>query len=163
MPSIQPQCSTQSAWKQCGARHARLNRVKCTVARRFAQSTSEWPKTLPRGFNGGRSPLGLSFSPIFLQTKKDGATGGRESSSAAGKNVQRKMEPPEGVGLGERLVKNVQRKISPPEVVGLVERLVKNVQRKMEPPEGVGLVERLVKNVQRKISPPEGVSKRECR
>ena len=34
-------------------------------------------KTLPRGSNGGRSPLGLSFSPIFLQTKKDGATGGR--------------------------------------------------------------------------------------
>ena len=37
-----------------------------------------YTKTLPRGFNGDRSPLGLSFSPIFLQTKKDGATGGRE-------------------------------------------------------------------------------------
>ena len=68
--------STQSAWKQCGARHARLNRVTRTIARRFAHSTSEWPKTLPRGSNGGRSPLGLSFSTIFLQTKKDGAPGG---------------------------------------------------------------------------------------
>ena len=35
--------STQSAWKQCGARHARLNRVKCTVAR---------PKEVPLGENG---------------------------------------------------------------------------------------------------------------
>ena len=37
-----------------------------------------------------------------------------------------------------------QRKMEPPEVVGLVERLVKNVQRKMESPEGVGKVERYV-------------------
>ena len=49
--------STQSAWKQCGARHARLNRVKCTVAKWFAQSTSEWPKTLPPGDSrGSQSP-----------------------------------------------------------------------------------------------------------
>ncbi len=122
--------STQSAWKQCGARHARLNRVKCTVARRFAQSTSEWPKTLPRGSNGGRSygapaeaqrsgfggerrssgttellPLkakrrmwslrrrGVSFSTIFLQTKKDGAPGGRWKSSAVGKHVKPLIPP----------------------------------------------------------------------
>ena len=62
-------------------------------------------KTLPRGSNGDRSPLGLSFSPIFLQTKKDGATGGRSSRRAAGKNVQRKMESPKGVRLAERPVK----------------------------------------------------------
>ena len=97
--------STQSAWKQCGARHARRNRVKCTVAKWFAQSTSESTKTLPRGSNGGRSPLGLSFSPIFLQTKKDGATGGRWFSSAAGKNVQRKISPPEVVTRRSRPVK----------------------------------------------------------
>ena len=87
-PYLSWQCSTQSAWKQCGARHARLNRVKCTVAERFAQSTSVWPKTLPRGSNGGRSPLGLSFSHIFLQTKKDMAVGDRWKSRATGKNVK---------------------------------------------------------------------------
>ena len=31
---------------------------------------------------------GTPFSPIFLQTKKDGATGGRQLPSAAGKNVK---------------------------------------------------------------------------
>ena len=89
--------STQSAWKQCGARHARLNRVKCTVAKWFAQSTSEWPKTLLRGSNGGRSPLGLSFSPIFLQTKKDGATGGRWFS----REVDKKRATKDGA-VGDR-------------------------------------------------------------
>ena len=45
-------------------------------------------KTLPRGSNGGRSPLGLSFSHIFLQTKKDMAVGDRWKSRATGKNVK---------------------------------------------------------------------------
>ena len=49
-------------------------------------------KTFPRGSNGGRSPLGLSFSPIFLQTKKDGATGGRRISRAVSKNEKRKTK-----------------------------------------------------------------------
>ena len=71
--------------RQGAARHARLNRVKRTVAEWFAQSTSEWPKTSPRGSNGGRSPLGLSFFDIFLQTKKDIAPGGRRNSRAVGK------------------------------------------------------------------------------
>ena len=44
-------------------------------------------KTLPRGSNGGRSPLGLSFSPICLQTKKDGVPEGRRNSREAGKNA----------------------------------------------------------------------------
>ena len=84
------------------------------------------------------------------------ATGGRWTSRAAGKIVQRKMESPKGVGLVERLVKKVQRKISPPEVVGLVERLVKNVQRKMGPSETVGLAERQVKpyNLKQKTDRP---------
>ena len=47
-------------------------------------------KTLPRGSNGGRSPLGLSFSPIFLQTKKDGAHGVRRLSREVCKNVKPK-------------------------------------------------------------------------
>ena len=38
---------------------------------------------------------------------------------------QRKMGPPEVVGLVERVVKNVQRKISPPEVASKVARQVK--------------------------------------
>ena len=104
--------STQSAWKQCAcARHARLNRVTRTVAKWFAQSTSEWPKTLPRGSNGGRSPLGLSFSPIFLQTKKDGATGGRRFSREVSKIVQSKDTPPEVSGQASRPVKTKNPKI----------------------------------------------------
>ena len=75
MPPIQPQRSMQRQGDK-RQRRSRRNRVTRTVAKWFAQSTSEWPKTLPRGSNGGRSPLGLSFSPIFLQTKKDGAPGG---------------------------------------------------------------------------------------
>ena len=97
VPLIKPHRSTQSAWKQCGARHARLNRVTRTVAKWFAQSTSEWPKTLPQGIQGDRNPLGTPFSSIFRRAAKDGATGGRWFSSAAGKNVQRKISPPEGL------------------------------------------------------------------
>ena len=51
----------------------------------------------PRGSNGGRSPLGLSFSPIFLQTKKDRATGGRWMSREAGKNAK-----PKDYDVGDR-------------------------------------------------------------
>ena len=98
--------STQSAWKQCAcARHARLNRVTRTIAKRQAQSTSEWPKTLPRGSNGGRSPLGLSFFHIFLQTKKDMAPGGRRNSREVGENVKSKILPSETVGCRARQVK----------------------------------------------------------
>ena len=34
-------------------------------------------KTLPKGIQGDRNPLGTPFSPIFLQTKKDGVPEGR--------------------------------------------------------------------------------------
>ena len=81
--------STQSAWKQCGARHARLNRVTRTVAERFAQSTSEWPKTLPRGFKGPQ-PLGTPFSSIFRRAAKDGVPEGRKFSRAVRKHVESK-------------------------------------------------------------------------
>ena len=63
------------------------------------------PKHYPRGFKGIAIPL-ARLSPLSFA-------------------VQRKMEPPEVVGLVERLVKNVQRKISPPEVASKVERQVK--------------------------------------
>ena len=36
-------------------------------------------------------PFGLSFSPIFLQTKKDRATGGRRSRREVGKHVKPKF------------------------------------------------------------------------
>ena len=65
-------------------RRSRLNRVKCTVAKRQAQSTSEWPKTLPRGFKGPQ-PLDTPFSPIFRRASKDGVPEGRWKSRAAGK------------------------------------------------------------------------------
>ena len=91
-------------------RRSRRNRVKCTIARRFAQSTSEWPKTLPRGSNGGRSPLGLSFSTIFLQTKKDGATGGRQLPNAAGKYEKQKDIAPGGPTEKNAASQNVKQK-----------------------------------------------------
>ena len=80
------QRSTQSAWKQCGARHARLNRVKCTVARWYNQSTSGILQNItPRGFKGIAIPL-ARLSPLSFA-------------------VQRKMESPKGVGMVERSVK----------------------------------------------------------
>ena len=124
--------STQSAWKQCRARHARLNRVTRTVAKWFAQSTSEWPKTLLRGFKGppigapakaqrsgfggerrssGTTELlprkakrrmwslrrrGTPFSPIFLQTKKDGAPGGPTENTMLVKTKNKTIAPPGG-------------------------------------------------------------------
>ena len=122
--------STQSAWKQCGARHARLNRVKCTIAERFAHSTSEWAKTLPQGIQGAanrgpakaqRSGFGgerrspprgfppgtverLSFCPE-RQNEGCGACDDEACLSPLSFAVQRKMEPPEVAGLVERYVK----------------------------------------------------------
>ena len=139
---LSEQRSTQSAWKQCGARHARLNRVTRTVAERFAQSTSVWPKTLPRGSNGGRSPLGLSFSTIFLQTKKDGATGGHWFSRAVGKKRAKKdMVPrskcpwgaPGGPTEKRMPVKTRNKTITPPEVASRRARLVKRKNARLRP------------------------------
>ena len=62
------------------------------------------PRIKARFQRAALEPFGLSFSPIFLQTKKDMATGGRWSRRAPGKNVKSKTSPPEGVGLAERLV-----------------------------------------------------------
>ena len=86
--------------RQGGARHARLNRVKCTVAERFAQSTSEWPKTLPRGSNGAAAPW-HAFLPYLSSCNERwgarrkcpwGATGGRKISREVRKNVTPKDE-----------------------------------------------------------------------
>ena len=102
------QRSTQSAWKQCGARHARLNRVKCTVAKWFAQSTSEWPKTLTPGDSRGSqspwhafllylSPCSERWSPRRAFRKENAgknvkqkghATGGRNEKIAPRKTAQ---------------------------------------------------------------------------
>ena len=49
---------------------------------------------------------GTPFSPIFRRATKDGATGGRQLPSAAGKKEKRKIMPPEGAGNAERSVKN---------------------------------------------------------
>ena len=62
-------------------------------------------KTLPKGIQGDRNPLGTPFSSIFRRAAKDGVPEGCWKSRAAGKNVQRKIWPPEGVGIVERLVK----------------------------------------------------------
>ena len=59
--------------------------------RRFAQSTSEWPKTLPQGIQGDRNPLGTPFSSIFRRAAKDGAAGGTGSrkKNQASKTVKK--------------------------------------------------------------------------
>ena len=65
-----------------------------------------FPVTInPQGIQGDRNPLGTPFSPIFRRATKDGAVGDRRLPSAAGKNVQRKISPPEVAGLAERQVK----------------------------------------------------------
>ena len=116
------QRSTQSAWKQCGARHARLNRVTRTIAKWFAQSTSGFLQNItPRGFKG--PPIGappkpnevglvgrggaaerLSFCPE-RQNEGCGACDDEARLSPLSFVVQRKMGPPEGTGLAPRPVK----------------------------------------------------------
>ena len=47
---------------------------------------------------------GTPFSSIFRRAAKDGVPEGRRSRRAPGKNVKRKTQPPEVVGLAPRLV-----------------------------------------------------------
>ena len=54
---------------------------------------------------------GAPFSPIFRRATKDGAHGVRRISREVGKNVQRKMEPTECVGLVERQVNSQNLKL----------------------------------------------------
>ena len=89
------------------------------------------PKHYPRGFNGGRSPLGLSFSPIFLQTKKDGVPGGRQLPNAAGKYEKQKDYVPGGRRNSREVGKNVKSKTPPPEGLRKVERPIKYVKPKL--------------------------------
>ena len=116
------QRSTQSAWKQCGARHARLNRVKCTVARPKEVPLGEGgshkarqngPKHYPRGFKGpptgappkpnevglvgrGGAAERLSFCPE-RQNEGCGACDDEARLSPLSFFKQRKMVPPEVV------------------------------------------------------------------
>ena len=55
-----------------------------------------YTKTLTPGIQGDRNPLGTPFSPIFRRATKDGATGGREQSRAAGKKRTAKDGAPGG-------------------------------------------------------------------
>ena len=95
-------------------RRSRRNRVTRTVAKWFAQSTSEWPKTLPQGIQGDRNPLGTPFSSIFRRAAKDGATGGRRPPSAARKNVKQKDHAPGGPTEKTMPVKTRNKTITPP-------------------------------------------------
>ena len=80
------------------------------------------PKHYPRGFKGIAIPL-ARLSPLSFV-------------------VQRKMGPPEVVGLVERLVKNVQSKMGPPEVASCRTRPVKTQNKTIAPPEAVSQAER---------------------
>ena len=67
------------------AEHAMRDLIASNAPLREGRHTARQngPKHYPGDPTGPR-PLGLSFSTIFLQTKKDGATGGRWSSRAVG-------------------------------------------------------------------------------
>ena len=86
--------STQSAWKQCGARHARLNRVKCTVAR---------PKEVPLGEGG--SHKARQNGPKHYSGDPTGAAAPLVCLSPLSFFKQRKMVPPEGASYRTRPVK----------------------------------------------------------
>ena len=101
-------------------RRSRRNRVTRTVARRFAQSTSEWPKTLPRGSNGGRSLLGTPFSPIFRRATKDGVPEGPTEKRMPVKRKNARLRPRRAYRK-ENAGKNVKSKIKPPKGVRYVE------------------------------------------
>ena len=75
------------------------------------------PKHYPQGIQGDRNPLGTPFSSIFRRAAKDGVPEGCWKSRAVGKNVQRKMESPKGVGKVERLVKTYSERWSPRRVL----------------------------------------------
>ena len=68
--------STQSAWKQCGARHARLNRVTRTVAKWFAQSTSGILQNITPGIQGAanRGPAKAQRSGFGGERRSNGTT-----------------------------------------------------------------------------------------
>ena len=51
------------------------------------------PRIKARFQRAALEPFGLSFSPIFLQTKKDGATGGRSEKRMPVKTQNRKITP----------------------------------------------------------------------
>ena len=93
------------------AEHAMRDLIASNAPLREGRHTARQngPKHYPGDPTGPR-PLGLSFSTIFLQTKKDGATGGRWSSREVGKNVKRKISPPEVAGQAERWVITVVSK-----------------------------------------------------
>ena len=58
---------------------------------------------------------GTPFSPIFLQTKKDGATGGRWFSREVGKKRATKDGVPEGRWISSAASKTVKNKTRAPE------------------------------------------------
>ena len=111
----------------------RVRRKQCKKGPR--QSPTKWvwwgkeesPKGISSGHSGTTELLprkakrrmwslrrrGASFSPIFLQTTKDGATGGRQLPSASGKKEKRKITPPEVAGRVVRPVKSRNARCRP--------------------------------------------------
>ena len=65
---------------------------------------------------------GTPFSPIFRRATKDGATGGRQLPSAAGKNAKQKDHAPRRAYRKENARKHVNSKIKPPKPLGLAPR-----------------------------------------
>ena len=92
-PYLSWQCSTQRQGdKRSAAADVIASNAPLRDGRHKARPASSKP--LPRGSNGGRSPLGTPFSPIFRRATKDGAHGVRRISRAAGKTVKTKKITP---------------------------------------------------------------------
>ena len=122
------------------SRHrSRLNRVKRTVARWFAQSTSEWPKTLLRGFKG--PPIGAP-----AKAQRSGFGGERRSSGTT------ELLPLKA----KRRMRSLRRRGTP--FSPIFRRATKDgATGGRQLPNAAG------KKEKRKITPPEVVPKRECR
>ena len=126
------------------SRHrSRLNRVTRTVAEWFAQSTSEWPKTLPQGIQGAanRGPAKAQRSGFGGERRSSGTT---ELLPRKAKrrmwSLRRRGTPfspifrratkdraPGGPTEKKIPVKTQNKTIAPPKGVGFVERFVKSV------------------------------------
>ena len=132
------------------SRHrSRLNRVTRTVAEWFAQSTSEWPKTLPQGIQGAanRGPAKAQRSGFGGERRSSGTT---ELLPRKAKrrmwSLRRRGTPfspifrraTKDMATGGRrnsreVGENAKSKISPPKGVGKVARQVKTYSERYRP------------------------------
>ena len=118
-----------------------------------------YTKTLPRGSNGDRSPLGTPFFHIFRRATKDMAAGGRRLTTAARKNakIQRiAKDPPQSPA---RVFSLFHAPIIPrfPSIVFHYFSILQKFSRKFASkpsPRRLNSVQRRRKPLQRPVPPP---------